>query len=67
VPDLAVDATAQVVARLPGLPPEASWIEVFRTPVLMDTAKARGELGWEPEHDAHDTLRAVVAGVRGRA
>jgi nucleoside-diphosphate-sugar epimerase len=67
VPDLAVDATAQVVSRLPGLPPEASWIEVFRTPVLMDTAKARSELGWEPEHDAHETLRAVVAGVRERA
>jgi nucleoside-diphosphate-sugar epimerase len=67
VPDLAIDATAQIVARLPGLPPEASWIEVLRTPVLMDTEKARSGLGWEPEHDAQDTLREVVAGVRERA
>jgi nucleoside-diphosphate-sugar epimerase len=67
VPAIAVDATAQVVARLPLLPPEASWIEAFRTPVLMDTAKARRDLGWAPEHDAHETLRAVVAGVRRRA
>jgi nucleoside-diphosphate-sugar epimerase len=66
MPDVAVDATAQLVSRLPGLPPEASWIEVFRTPVLMDTAKAERELGWRPEHDARDTLREVVAGVRAR-
>jgi UDP-glucose 4-epimerase len=66
VPALAVDATALLVARLPLLPPEASWIEAFRTPVLMDTAKARRDLGWAPEHDAHATLRAVVDGVRRR-
>ncbi len=66
VPAIAVDATAQVVARLPLLPPEASWIEAFRTPVLMDTTKARRNLGWAPEHDAHATLRAVVGGVRRR-
>jgi UDP-glucose 4-epimerase len=66
VPALAVDATALLVARLPLLPPEASWIEAFRTPVLMDTTKARRDLGWAPEHDAHATLRAVVDGVRRR-
>jgi nucleoside-diphosphate-sugar epimerase len=32
----------------------------------MDTAKARRDLGWAPEHDAHATLRAVVDGVRRR-
>ncbi|HEU0316952.1 MAG TPA: NAD-dependent epimerase/dehydratase family protein, partial [Solirubrobacteraceae bacterium] len=41
VPDLAVEATAEVVARLPFLPDEATWIEAVRRPVLMDTAKAR--------------------------
>jgi len=60
VPELALDATAEVIARLPFLPDEASWIEAARIPVLMDTAKARSELAWRPRHDALDTLRATV-------
>jgi UDP-glucose 4-epimerase len=64
VPELAVDVTAGVVARLPFLPAEASWIEAARTPVVMDTARARKELRWRPKHDARDTLRATVAAAR---
>jgi UDP-glucose 4-epimerase len=64
VPDLAVDATAEVVSRLPFLPDEASWIEAVRVPVLMDTTKARRELRWRPRHDAQETLRETVAGAR---
>jgi len=66
VPELAVDATAEIVAHLPFLPPEAHWIEAFRHPVLMDTTRARETLGWEPEHDALQTLRATVAAARPR-
>jgi len=64
VPELAVDAAAQVVARLPFLPDEATWIEAVRTPVLMSTAKARRELRWRPRHDARETLHATVAAAR---
>jgi nucleoside-diphosphate-sugar epimerase len=64
VPELALDATAEVIARLPFLPDEASWIEAARIPVLMDTAKARSELAWRPRHDALDTLRATVEAHR---
>ena len=64
VPELAVDATAEVVARLPFLPDEASWIEAIRRPVLMDTAHARKELGWAPVHDARETLRQTVSAHR---
>ena len=64
VPELAVDATAEVIARLPFLPDEASWIEAARIPVLMDTAKARSQLRWRPRHDALDTLRATVEAHR---
>lgn len=64
VPDLLVDATAEIVARLPFVPDEASWIEALRTPVLMDCAKARRLLGWRPRHDAAETLRQTVAGAR---
>lgn len=64
VPELAVDAAAEVVARVPFLPDEATWIEALRRPVLMDTAKARRLLNWRPRHDAHETLRAMVAAAR---
>jgi nucleoside-diphosphate-sugar epimerase len=64
VPDLAVDATAEVVARLPFVPDEAAWIEALRRPVLMDTARARERLGWTPAHDARETLADMVRGYR---
>ena len=64
VPDLLVDATAEIVARLPFVPAEASWIEALRTPVLMDCAKARRLLRWRPRHDAAETLRQTVAAAR---
>jgi nucleoside-diphosphate-sugar epimerase len=64
VPEPAVDATAEIVSRLPFLPDEASWIEAARIPVLMDTAKARSELKWRPQHDALATLQATVEAHR---
>jgi UDP-glucose 4-epimerase len=61
VPDLAVDATAEVVSRMPFAPAEAKWIEAGRTPVLMDTTKARRGLRWRPRHPTRETLLATVA------
>jgi nucleoside-diphosphate-sugar epimerase len=64
VPDLAVDATAEIVSRLPLMPDEVTWIEAVRRPTLMDTARARRLLRWRPRHDAAETLRATVAAAR---
>jgi nucleoside-diphosphate-sugar epimerase len=64
VPELAVDAVAEVVARLPFVPDEAKWVEAVRTPVLMSAAKARRELHWRPRHNALATLRETVAAAR---
>jgi UDP-glucose 4-epimerase len=64
VPDVAVDATAELVARLPFLPDEATWIEAFRRPLLMDCTRARKNLKWRPKHDALETLRQTVAAAR---
>jgi UDP-glucose 4-epimerase len=61
MPRLAVDAAAEVVARLPFLPEEAAWVEALRRPVLMDTSKARRLLKWRPRYDARDTLRLTVS------
>jgi UDP-glucose 4-epimerase len=61
VPGLAVEATAEVIARLPLMPDELTWIEAVRRPTLMDTGRARRLLRWRPRHDAAETLRATVA------
>lgn len=67
VPDLAVGAAAELVARLPFVPAEAQWIETVRHPVLMDTRRARSTLGWRPRYDAAQTLAAMIdAGRLGR-
>jgi UDP-glucose 4-epimerase len=64
VPEMAVDATAELVARLPFVPAEAQWIESVRAPVLMDCRKARTKLSWRPRHDARSTLQAMVDAAR---
>jgi nucleoside-diphosphate-sugar epimerase len=64
LPEFALDATAEVVARLPFVPAEAQWVESFRVPVLMDTTRARRELRWRPKHDARETLRTMVDAAR---
>jgi UDP-glucose 4-epimerase len=64
VPDLALGAAAELVARLPFVPDEAQWIESVRRPVIMDTSRARELLGWRPRHDARDTLQEMVAAAR---
>ena len=48
MPKLAVEATAELVARLPFLPEEATWVEALRRPVLMDTGKARRRAALAP-------------------
>ena len=63
-PTLAVDATAEVVARLPAKPPALSWIESIRKPVLMKTDRAKKLLGWKPKHTSKGTLKELVAAYR---
>jgi UDP-glucose 4-epimerase len=65
VPGIAVDAAAALVARLPLMPARAAWVNAFRTPVLMDCSKARRELGWQPRHEARETLRETIEAARG--
>jgi nucleoside-diphosphate-sugar epimerase len=63
VPRATVGAAA-LPTRLPLVPAVAKWVEAFRVPVLMDTARAREALGWEPRHDARETLAQTVATAR---
>ncbi len=64
VPGPAVGLGAGVARRLSFLSPQLEWAAALRTPVLMDTAKARRELGWEPHLDAHETLVQTAMSAR---
>jgi UDP-glucose 4-epimerase len=64
IPELAVDATAKIVSRLPMLPASASWVHAVRVPVTMDCTKARLKLGWTPQKDAIETLSETVHAAR---
>jgi len=64
VPDLALDAAAEIVARVPIMPEPASWVEAVRKPVLMKTDRAKKQLGWRPKHTAKGTLKELVEAWR---
>jgi UDP-glucose 4-epimerase len=64
LPDAAVDMTAEVVARVPGLPAELSWLQAGRKPVWMRTTRAQKELGWRPKHTARATLAQMIEAYR---
>ncbi len=60
VPRIAVSAASQVMARLPFVPSALEWLHAGRTTVVMDTAKARSQLGWTPEYTAAETLSGLA-------
>jgi len=64
VPELAIDAVAEMIGRLGFLPAQAQWIAALREPVIMDTSKARRELRWRPKHNALQTLRETITSAR---
>ena len=64
LPDAAVETTAEVVARVPGLPAEVSWLQAARKPVWMRTTRAQKELGWKPKHTAKATLKQMIEAYR---
>ena len=61
IPRQAVDFAADVMARIPPLEVPAGWLETLRASVLMDTDRAKRELGWKPAYDAQATLRELAA------
>jgi nucleoside-diphosphate-sugar epimerase len=63
VPKVAATAASAVVARLPFVPSAVEWLHVGRTSVVMDTTKAKTQLGWTPMHTAAETLSALADSV----
>ena len=64
VPDTALEATAEIVSRVPSLPEAFAWVHAVRQPVLMKTDRARRELGWKPKYTGKQTLKELVAAYR---
>jgi UDP-glucose 4-epimerase len=64
IPELALEATAEVISRLPKSPPQLAWIHSVRKEVLMKTDRARKELGWKPKYSSRRTLKELVAAHR---
>jgi UDP-glucose 4-epimerase len=64
VPSAAVGVGTSVAQRLSFLSPQLEWATALRTPVLMDTAKARRELAWSPRFDAAETLLQTAVSAR---
>ena len=60
VPAPVARMAAEAVSRLPWLPSVAEWIHVVRSPVVMDTSKAKADLGWVPAHTSSETLAALA-------
>jgi UDP-glucose 4-epimerase len=50
--------------RLAFFSPQLEWAIAYDRPVLMDTTKARVELGWQPRFDAEETLLQTAVGAR---
>jgi nucleoside-diphosphate-sugar epimerase len=60
LPSAPAQMAARAVTRLPFLPPVGEWIEAATRPSIMDTTRAKEQLGWTPRYTGLEALRATV-------
>jgi nucleoside-diphosphate-sugar epimerase len=60
LPASAAQFAAAAIAAAPLLPPLAQWVEVASHPAIMDTARAKKELGWTPRFTALEAVQDTV-------
>lgn len=63
VPAGIAEAAARAAASIPlpsFAPPAVEWVEAATHPAIMDTTKAKRELGWEPAFTGLEALRATL-------
>ena len=65
VPPAPAQAAARAFSRLPFLPPAAEWVEAASRPAIMDTTKAREQLGWRPRYSGLEALRDTLRDPSG--
>ncbi|MDQ3725104.1 MAG: NAD-dependent epimerase/dehydratase family protein [Actinomycetota bacterium] len=64
VPRQTATVGAAAAKRLRFVSAQLEWATAFDTPVLMDTARARRDLDWEPRFGAQETLLQTAVGAR---
>ena len=60
VPRLLAREAVHLLWRLHAVPVDPGWVDLGTRGPLMDTTRARDELGWAPTVDALDALRATL-------
>ncbi|HEX4279145.1 MAG TPA: NAD-dependent epimerase/dehydratase family protein [Solirubrobacteraceae bacterium] len=63
VPAGLAQGAARAASRVPlpsFAPPAAEWVEAASQPAIMDTAKAKRELGWTPRYTGLEALRETL-------
>jgi len=53
---------AALIPRAPFIPPAVEWVEAVSHPAIMDTTRAREELGWRPRYTGLEALRDTLRG-----
>ena len=64
LPAALLRAGAAATFKLHLQPSEAGWVDMALAVPLMDSTRAREELGWVPQHSATDALAELLAGIR---
>jgi nucleoside-diphosphate-sugar epimerase len=60
LPAAPAHAAARAIAALPFLPPATQWPGAVSHPAIMDTTRAKRELGWAPRYTALEALRDTL-------
>jgi UDP-glucose 4-epimerase len=67
VPARVLRAAADLTWRARLQPTPSGWLDLALGVPIMDTSRARTELGWAPRHDAGDALLELLDGMRDGA
>ncbi len=67
IPAAALRAAAGVTWRLRLQPTDPSWVDLALQSPLMDSSRARNELGWAPRHTAGQALAELLGGLHDGA
>ena len=60
VPAVAATAASEVIAHMPFVPSALVWLHIAKVSMVMDTSKAKTQLGWNPKYTSAQTLQALV-------
>jgi UDP-glucose 4-epimerase len=67
LPAAALRRAADLTWRLRLQPSPSGWVDMALAVPLMDTARARSELGWQPQRTSERALLDLIAGIRDSA